>query len=503
MPKSDQLSYVEEPQKEVPVAYEVDVAVVGAGIAGLFAALAAGRKGAKTLLIDRFGALGGNLGPAMIVGGTVYGEADSTLPGGLAGIPRELVTRMDQFKGNLRHDYAEETNIISYLGVKMAEEAGVELLLSVWAADPIVEGDRVTGLFVEGKSGRVAVKAKVVIDASADADIARRSGVPVVTDLPPDPSWASIIRPQFLYPEYEVWNDTGIYYMVANVDGDPYQAFLRSKVTLGDADRAWLDERNKFVREGMAYRGLRLPEVFVPLLREAWEKGEYQYQKTVEPKVHVSLSHLGPPTDGGLTGSRVNMGGEIRRDDMMQTSRLESAIRVHVFDTVQFFHKYVPGFEGAYLLFIAPYFGARGGPFIEGEYVVTPEDVLAGKRFDDVLYRNTHHSEPHYSARIRGFTGGRESGFDTPYRVIIPKGMDGLLVTGRGASYIRRGHESIGMRARPAIMHLGQATGTAAAMSIKDSVPPRKLDVKKLQRELLKEGFYLGEGERLAELDLR
>ena len=490
------LGYVEESQKEVPVAYDVDVAVVGAGLSGLFAALAAGRRGAKTLVIDRFGALGGNLGPAMIVGGSVYGEAVATLPGGIVGIPKELVTRMDRLKRSLRHDYAEETNIISYLGVKMAEEAGVELLLSVWAADPIVEDDRVTGLFVEGKSGRVAVKAKVVIDASGDADIARRAGVPVVTDLPPDPSWAPVINPRFLYPEYEVWNDTGILYMVANVDGEAYRGFLRSKVTLGDADRAWLDERNKFVREGMAYRGLRLPDVFVPLLREAWEKGDYQYQKTVEPKVHVSLNHLGPPTDGGLTGSRVNMGGEIRRDDMKQHSRLESAIRVHVFDTVQFFHKYVPGFEGAYLLFIAPYFGARGGPYIEGEYVITPQDTFTGERFDDVLFRNTHNARMEHG-------GAEKSGYDTPYRSMLPKGMDGLLVTGRASSYVRRGHDPGSTRARGALMLLGQAAGTAAAMSIKDGVSPRKLDVKKLQRELLKEGFNMGEEARLAELGLR
>ena len=492
------LGYLVEPQKDVPVAYDVDVAVVGAGISGLFAAIAAGRLGAKTLLIDRFGALGGNLGPAMIVGGSVAAVAPAILPGGLAGIPKELVTRMERLKVSPRDDYAEESNIISYLGVVMAEEAAVELLVSVWAADPIIEGDRVTGLFVEGKSGRVAVKAKVVIDATADADIARRAGVPVVTDLAPDPSWSTVIRPQFLYPEYEVWNDTGIHYVVGNVNGEAYRAFLGSKVRLSNEDSTWLEERKRFVKEGMAYRGLRLPEVFVPLLRRAWEMGEYQYHKTVEPKVHVSLNHLGPPTESGITSSRVNMGGEIRRDDMAQHSRLESAIRVHVFETVQFFRKYVPGFEGAYLLFIAPYFGARGGPYIDGEHVITPEDVFTGRKFDDVLYRNTRSAKgpelPHPDVE--------KSGFDVPYRSLLPKGLDGLLVTGRASSYERRGHDPVSTRSRTAIMQLGEATGTAAALAVQDGVPPRELDVKTLQRALLNQGFFLAEPERLKELGL-
>ena len=490
MGRDQPLGTVVEPQKQVPVAYDVDVAVVGAGLSGLYSAIASGRQGAKTLLIDRFASLGGNLGPAMIVAGSVYGEAGVTLPGGGAGIPKELVTRMEALQASTGSNYADQSNIISYLGMKMCEDAGVELLLAVWAADPIIEDGRMTGLFVEGKSGRVAVRAKVVIDASADADVARRAGVPVITAFPADPAHAPLIRPQYMGPEYPVWNDTAILYVMANVAYERYKQLCASKVTLSEADQAWLTERNSF-----AFRGFDFPDPLVPLFRQAWERGEYEFQKTVEPNVHVSIPNIfRAPSEQGLISCRVNMGGAIRRDDMQQHSRLEAAIRVHVFETVQFLRHYVPGFEHAYLLFIAPYLGSRGGPHIDGEYTLTPQDAFAGKKFDDVLYVNTHAAQPH--------SGGEQSGFDRPYRTLLPKGLDGLLVTGRASAYLRRGHDPGATRARPALQQLGEAAGVAAAMAVQDGVTPRNVNIKKLQRHLLSQGFYLGDEARLAELGL-
>src|SRR5262245_8518333 len=106
------LGYVTEPAKPVPVAYDLDVVVAGAGIAGMFAALAAARLGARTLLVDRFGAPGGNLGPAMVVAGGVYNEAEGTLVGGLAGIPEEMISRLEALRGAPRPNYADESNII-------------------------------------------------------------------------------------------------------------------------------------------------------------------------------------------------------------------------------------------------------------------------------------------------------------------------------------------------------------------------------------------------------
>ena len=153
MGANESAGYIVEPEKRVPIAYDVDVAVLGAGIAGLFAALAAGKQGAKTLLIDRFSSLGGNIGPAMIAAGGLYNEADETLVGGLSGLPKMLIDRLESLRSASVPNYADEVNLVSYLGVKIAEEFGVELLLAVWAADPIVEGDRMGRAIRRGQIG--------------------------------------------------------------------------------------------------------------------------------------------------------------------------------------------------------------------------------------------------------------------------------------------------------------------------------------------------------------
>ena len=165
----------------------------------------------------------------MIVGGSVAGEAPVTLPGGLAGIPRELNDRMEALHVETAHRYADITNIISHLAAQMALDASVEILVPVWVGDPIIADNRVAGLFVEGKSGRVAVKSKVVIDASADADVCRRAGVPVITDMAPDPSWPPVIRQEFLRPEFVPWNDTAIYFVMADVDFPSLRAVPRQR----------------------------------------------------------------------------------------------------------------------------------------------------------------------------------------------------------------------------------------------------------------------------------
>jgi hypothetical protein len=197
---------------------------------------------------------------------------------------------------------------------------------------------------------------------------------------------------------------------------------------------------------------------------------------------------------GGLGGGQVTVRGAIQRNDHQQHSRLEAALRVQAYETVRFLRENAAGFEQAYLLFIAPYFGARGGPCIEGEHTLTPEEAFTGRKFDDVLFRNTHEGQAVH--------GGDPSGFDAPYRMMLPKGVDGLLVAGRAAAYLRRGHDPTGMRARPSIMALGEAAGTAAALAVRDGVTPRTLDVRRLQRALLDQGFYLGDEARLRELGL-
>jgi hypothetical protein len=160
---------------------------------------------------------------------------------------------------------------------------------------------------------------------------------------------------------------------------------------------------------------------------------------------------------------------------------------------VDFFRRHAEGFERAYLVFGSPFLGARGGPHVRGEHTLTPQECFAGRKCDDALYRNIHEMNH----------GGDPSGFDVPYGAVIPKGLDGLLVAGRGAAYLRRGHDPTGMRARPSMMVFGQCIGTAAAIAALDGVSARNVDIRKVQRRLVKDGICLGDEARLKDLGLR
>jgi len=151
--------------------------------------------------------------------------------------------------------------------LKMMEEAGVKILLSAYAADPILEDGRVSGLFVETKSGRRAMKAKVVTDATGDADLARRAGAPVIRGVPSSPSMAPIVRPGLgLDEKYSFWNDTGLYFLVGGVDWEAYEEFLKKDYELSDEDIRWA----KKALGGPHYRERAIAlKALVPLLKKA------------------------------------------------------------------------------------------------------------------------------------------------------------------------------------------------------------------------------------------
>ena len=442
--------YVVEPEKKVPVAYDADVVVAGGGVAGVFAALAAARNGARTVLVERFACPGGNMGPGMIAGGSLSGGEVKHLRGGFTGIPREFVERHVALGGgcvpdspNLGElspsphpsDYGKDSGIASFVAVEMLEESGVRSLYSTFIADPLVEGDRVCGLFVENKGGRQAVRAKVVVDATGEADVAMRAGAPVIY---PESGYAEIDK--------HGPGGAGVCYVVAGVDGERLQAHV-------EEERA----RGREVKTGKGCKG------------------------------GMVIARTGPPRPGHQDGRYGHDGIALSEDEI--------AVRADIFETVQRWKREVPGFENAYLLTISPYLGSRGGPCIKGEYTVTPADMLAGRRFPDVLFQ--------FGARgcfdpENPETRVHSPWTDFPYRAMVPQKVEGLLAVGRSAS----GITDTLLRGRMMVMHMGQAGGTAAALAVGSGVSPRQLDVKVLQQRLLADGFFLRCGERLEELGI-
>lgn len=493
------MEHVTQPEQKVPVVRDVDVAVVGSGVSGLFAALGAAKQGARTLLIDRFGQLGGNMGPGGFIRSSYGPEPGKThhvvdYPG----VCREFLERLESrlIPEYHAHDpdvrslpgieYPSFSSAISALAIDMCEDAGVELMLSAYAGDPLMDASKVVGVFVETKSGRVAVRSGVLIDATGDASLAERAGVPVRHEsASPEESRKLRMWHGWVRPEYQSWNDGGIIVIAAGVDYARFDAFRQMPVELSDAE----EDLNGELR---AYPGCAFSDSLIRAFRKGSEGGHYRVLRHLPGNFYVSFDATVSPLEGNLLQMYVDTGGEYDLGNWEHVSRLEAAVRRHAFDSVEFYRAHVPGFERARILFMSSYLGARAGPGMVGEYWLTFDDFVRGARFDDVLFRN-------FVTRRQG--KGHPDGCDMPYRMLLPREVDGLLVAARGASFERRGHDSP-PRPRCSLMMLGEAAGRAAALSVADGVQPRNLDVRKLQRTLLSEGFFLGEPERLAELGL-
>ena len=476
-----------EERKQVEISHTVDVIVAGAGVAGVFAALAAARRGKKTLLIDRFGSPGGNIGPGMIAGGSLSGfPVPHMLHGPFMGIPKEFIERHAILGGGSvppyrKSHYPRDIQIATRVLFEMLREAEVSLMLSTYICDPIVKDGRVCGVFMESKSGRRAAMAEVVIDATGEADLSRRAGAPVIM---PDPASNKI--------DAHSPSGSGIYYVIGNVNWPAYEEFTRNVPPPTKAEKEWVEKE--------LYRSP--PDHLTPILKKASDTGTFEVMRDI-----AGLGKIGFPSiagilsrDEGLAGGMLNLKrpwispetqGKVDAGDGEQMSRLEADLRMYIYDMALFWKNCIPGFENSYLAFVSPFFGTRGGPCVEGDYVMTREDLESGRRFPDVMYIFDHVGDVEGSSYHGQWT-------DLPYRAMLPKGLEGILAVGRCASC----RPDTLLRSRAMVMHMGEVGGTAASLSIDQKAAPRQLDIRTLQSAMLDQGYFLGDRARLRELGL-
>ena len=494
-----------ELKKSVPVVADVDVLVVGAGISGATAAVAAGRNGAKTMVVDRFGCPGGNMGPGM-VGGAPNMEIPEAMGDCLPGIPGEFIKRCEEYCGGpLLANYFRDSQVVSYVWTQMMQEVGVEFMYNTYAGDPIMDGNRVIGLFVENKNGTQAIRAKVVVDATGDADVVARSGAPTdggKSTFAPGMYWAmanvdverywSEIYPTWKRPTLEEARLVGPRY----IDGSNEFSF-----TPDPDDVRWAESIDESIDEphtsvaGSARKWST--GVLFPYYRAAWESGEYKFIQKIEGLGYVRAGHgifrsatgiqyvPDPLRLGkyGIIGALVGAyhDGNPTSGDTKVMTAIEVKARTFIFETAQFLTRHVPGFEKAYLHMISPYFNSRGGRSAITDHPVSVEDASQGRKFDDAVFL-VQSGKP----------------YDFPYRQFIPQGVDGLLVTGRACIV-----QPPGMRVRWMVLLMGQAAGAAAALIAKSGSTTRELDVKELQKVLYhKYQAPFGDEERLKELGI-
>lgn len=435
-----------------------DVLVVGGGPAGLSAAVCAARHGAKTVLAERNGYLGG-----MATAGLVGPLMTATTPKGetqlIRGFFDEFVRAMEAKGGAIHPSKAKIGSFSSYrdsghygmttfdpetfklVAEEKCRKAGVELLYHLLFVKAEVSDGRITAACFATKSGIWKITAKTYVDCTGDGDVAFSAGVPTVYGDGNGDVQAS-----------------SLFFRIRGVD--------KAKMDAHDADcRARKDKDGRF---------------YVREIKAARQAGEFPIWRQ---KVEVYE---------GLDGNWiVNMGQseDVNGTDPKQVTDAEIAGREQAHIIVSFLRKYVKGCENCELAQSADQLGVRETRRIVGEYVLSVEDVKNSVRFPDSVFCCASHMDIHRKGRVEYVTRKTDAPYFIPYRSLVARGVGNLLAAGRCISAERPVMGAI--RVMPPCFAMGQAAGTAAALAAKAGVPARRIDLTELVRQLEKDGVYL------------
>ncbi len=437
---------ITEPTRETNVCYEADVVVVGGGPGGHSAAIAAARNGAKTVLVERYGHLGGmstggiviqiphmSAGADRIIAGLCQEWIDRLdLIGGVL-VPRKedigssdekLVSRWRHFMGNVNNGRIAHTawvdpELLKCILNDMVEDAGVKLYLHSWGTQAIVNEGRLQGIIFESKSGRQAILGKVIIDGTGDGDLLPSAGAEFDGALDPK------LRSSML----------ALVFRLGNCD---YQK-------LCDFREAEPGKWEELIKELTNVAGTRILPLPSPRNDVLW--------------VNNWIPDLNCMKVEDLTKLEVEMRKIMRRGH-------------------DFMKKNIPTFGNSFILDTASQTGTRGGRRLIGEYIVSVEDLRSGKKHDDTI-----------AVFPRGGPQGETSYAYIPYRCLVPVSVEGLLVAGRSFSSDMAANNMVNLI--PHCIAMGEAAGTAAALAIKHNISLRKVNIGELQERLMKQGVPL------------
>lgn len=397
-----------EKEKRIPVAHEADVIVAGGGVAGVAAAIAASQGGAKTLLIERFGHLGGMATGGLVTMHLGYGRFEFGLN---KEIGEAILSRGAGFiETKERHEWIDDMGFTStkrivydgedmkYILERMLIDNNVEILYHTYIVGAVLEDAVVMGVIIESKAGRGVALGKVIIDATGDGDVIAYAGAKFETEEHP-------------------WGVT----LGHRLGGVDIEKALKFQEKHPDEYEALMDKLEKII--GVRYSW-----------RTSARKG---ITLCMGPRLH-NFDVLNP-----------------KESTKLEITGKEIAMKV-----LEFHRENVPGFEKAFVVELAPQFGIRVTRRLVGEYILSTDEVKKGARFDDAIIRSI---------------------YDVPYGVILPKEVDNLLVAGRCISMTPGVDE---LRLIGPCIAIGEAAGTAAALSVEKNVRPREIDINELQEAL-------------------
>ncbi|MEJ6023492.1 FAD-dependent oxidoreductase [Ramlibacter sp. PS4R-6] len=446
------MSVVHEPARETPVFGEYDVVVLGGGPAGIAAAVAAGRAGRSTLLVERYGFLGG-MGTAAGVTNfcglhaNVHGEIRQVVHG----VADDLLSRIDALGGlNAPHmifgkiaAQAYDTAAYKIAADDLLASAKAEVLFHALACGVVKESERsIAALLLETKSGRVAVKGRAFIDCSGDGDLAAWAGAAYEKG----DGAGNMLYPSLMFRVNDVDRERA---------GDAWKTIPELMA------RAEAEGRHRFPRKGAIVRP---------------QKSGIEWR--------VNVTQLANASGQAMDGT-----------DARELSDAETLGRRQVAQVAKFLRE-VPGFERFYIVDIPPQVGIRETRRVQGLYMLTEADVLGCADFDDTIGVNGWPLELHVKGDVEfRFAPIPESrGFNQlPYRMTVTPSLDNLWVAGRCASMTHEAQSAA--RVTGACFVMGQACGTAAHFALREGTAAARVDVHDLQSRLAAEGAFLGQGD--------
>jgi len=427
---------IREPSRQVPVAGSYDVIVCGGGPAGLIAAVAAARNGAKTLLIERYGFVGGMSTSALV---TPISEFRHFGKQHIGGIPFELLQRAAELGGadvTLESgNFPVNDEIMKLAAQRLLLESGVTLLYHTWFSDCVTEGDRVTHVIVQNKAGRVAYQASVFVDCTGDADLVRAAGFPTTK--------GDVLQPATLW------------FQLGGVDTDALDHLFRDAVDgmlpVSQAIRGRLHELNE--------RG-EIPIFGGPWINRFFHDGM------------VSINVLREATDAS---------------DPERFTRTECSLRENLQLIIDVLRREFPEFRDCWLAKSGIQTGVRETYHIVGIYELQRDDILVPKAFPDTIAKGAHVIDIHSSSsnEQNGLVIPRQE-YNIPFRCLVPQGSINLVTAGRCLCADGPGFGSV--RVMATCMAMGQGAGTAAALGVKHGYSMSGMDFTRLRETLIEQG---------------
>ncbi|MFP5349326.1 MAG: FAD-dependent oxidoreductase [Gammaproteobacteria bacterium] len=454
------------PARRARLAAETDVLVVGGGPAGMGAALGAAAAGAKVIVAERYSYFGGNATAALVMPLMSFHtqhppaeptvDADLLLPADhgpgdpiIAGVVAQLLERLVKAGGalppTLHTGYVVpfDPELFKLVALEMIDEAGVRFLFHALATD-VIGDTRVEGVVFETKSGPLVIRARSIIDCTGDGDIAARAGARYEIGRPDD----GLVQPMTLM------------FRMVEFEREAFAAYVQEHPD--------------------QWRGVH---GLWDLIRRAQASGELSLPR--EDLLFFATPH---PREVSVNSTRVT---KVLGTDVWDLSYAEWHSRRQLRAIVEFLKRYVPGFARAYVAQSGAHIGVRETRRIIGDYVLTRDDVLAVRKFDDVVARCSYpidiHNPRGSGTVLRRLPPGEA--YDIPLRCLLPAGVDGLLVAGRCISGTHEAHSSY--RVMPVAMALGQAAGVCAALGARAKQMPRAVPHTAVQQELIRQGANL------------